>query len=82
MPSIKDTDLARSDNDMQLLNALKHWRPDRPRRWLIKYGGLSADSRSQIAERFRTVRMEAQKRLVRPGVKSVNGLSSHILHLE
>ena len=81
MPGIKDTEFARSDSYMQLLNALKHWCPDRPRRWRIKYGGLPADICSQIAERFRTVRMEAEKRLARPRVKSVNGLSSHILHL-
>lgn len=82
MPSLKDSEHARLDSDMQLLNALKNWRPDCPRRWYVKYGGFPADGRSPLAERYRSVRGEAEKLLARHREKSIGSLSSHTLHLE
>jgi hypothetical protein len=82
MPTIKDTEQARLESDMILHEAIKQWRPDRPRRWLAKYGNWPAEGRSPLAERYRAIRREAECLLVRSRVESTNGLSSHAFNLE
>ena len=82
MPTIKDTEQARLESDMMLHEAIKQWRPDRPRRWLAKYGNWPAEGRSPLAERYRAIRREAECLLVRSRVESANGLLSHAFNLE
>lgn len=82
MPTIKDTEQARLESDMILHEAIKQWRPDRPRRWLAKYGNWPAEGRSPLAERYRAIRREAECLLVRSRVESANGLPSHAFNLE
>lgn len=82
MPTIKDTEQARHESDMMLHEAIKQWRPDRPRRWLAKYGNWPAEGRSPLAERYRAIRREAECLLVRSRVESANGLPSHAFNLE
>lgn len=82
MPTIKNTEQARLESDMMLHEAIKQWRPDRPRRWLAKYGNWPAEGRSPLAERYRAIRREAECLLVRSRVESANGLPSHAFNLE
>ena len=82
MPTIKDTEQARLESDMILHEAIKQWRPDRPRRWLAKYGNWPAEGRSPLAERYRAIRREAECLLVRSRVESANGLPSHAFNPE
>lgn len=82
MPSIKDTKQARLDTDKQLREAINYWHPDRPRRWLAKYGSWPAEGRGPLAEQYRALRREAEILLARPRVDSANGLASHSFHLE
>ncbi len=67
---------------MMLYEAIKLWRPDRPRRWLAKYGSWSAEGRGPLAERYRALRHEAERLLLRLRVESANGLPSHAFNLE
>ena len=82
MPSIKDNEQARIELDKKLYEAIKHWRPDRPRRWLLKYGSWPAEGTGTLVERYRTLKEEAKALLVRPRVESANGIASHTFHLE
>ena len=85
MPTIKDTEQARLESDMMLHEAIKQWRPDRPRRWLVKYGSWYVEGHGPLAERYRALRHEAERLLVRPlvrpRVESANGLPSHAFNL-
>lgn len=81
MPITKDAHLARLDIEARLSDAINHWRPDRPRRWLAKYGNLVVEGRYPIAYQFRLLRDEAKRLLNRPRTESANGLASHALHL-
>ncbi len=82
MPTIKDTEQARLESDIKLHEAIKQWRPDRPRRWLAKYGSWPAEGRGPLAERYRALRREAEMLLARPRIESANGLPSHVFNLE
>lgn len=46
MSTIKYAHLARLDMEGRLINAIANWRPDRPLRWLAKYGNIVADGRA------------------------------------
>lgn len=82
MPTISDSHLAHLDMKGRLVDAIDNWRPDRPRRWLAKYGNIIAEGRCPLAEQFRMLRCEAESLLSRPRVASANGLASHSLSLE
>ena len=82
MPSIDDTEQSRREFDNILRKAIMDWRPDRPRRWLTKYGNWPVEGRGSLAERYRTIRLEAKALLARPRIDSANGLASHTYHLE
>lgn len=82
MPTIKDSHLARLDMEGRLNDAIYNWRSDRPRRWLAKYGNIIAEGRSPLANQYRMLRCEAEHLLRRPRTKQINGLASHLLHLE
>ena len=82
MPTIKDVEQARLDAEKLLCEAIAHWRPDRPRRWLAKYGSWPAEGRSPLAEQYRTLRRDAESLLTRPRTESANGLASHLFHFE
>ena len=82
MPTLKDTEQSRLESEIMLHEAIKQWRPDRPRRWLAKYGSWPAEGRGPLAERYRALRREAERLLVRPRVESANGLPSHTFNLE
>ncbi|MNH28641.1 hypothetical protein D3C79_888260 [compost metagenome] len=82
MPTIKDAHLERLDIEARLSEAIEHWRPDRPRRWLAKYGNIVAEMRYPMANQYRILRGEAEDLLSRPRPESANGLASHSLHLE
>ncbi|MFM5523744.1 hypothetical protein [Aeromonas jandaei] len=81
MPNKKETLIARQENEVYLYHAIAHWRPDRPRRWLAKYGCLPADGKGCVVERYRRIRKEAEAMCARPRVYRLQGLSSHRLLL-
>lgn len=81
MPNNKDTLIARQENEVYLYHAIAHWRPDRPRRWLAKYGCLPADGKGSVVERYRRIRKEAEAMCARPRVYCSHGLSAHSLLL-
>ena len=82
MPTIKDAEQARLDTARQLREAIDYWRPDRPRRWLAKYGSWPTEGRGPLAEQYRALRREAEALLTRPRTESASGLASHPLRLE
>lgn len=81
MPKDKETLIARQENEVYLLNAIANWRPDRPRRWLAKYGSLPADGKGCVVERYRRIRKEAEAMCSRHRVYGSSGLSAHSLLL-
>lgn len=81
MPNNKETLLLRQENEVYLCHAIANWRPDRPRRWLAKYGCLSADGKGSVVERYRLIRKEAEAMCARPKVYRSHGLSAHRLLL-
>ncbi|MNT35916.1 hypothetical protein D3C72_1719660 [compost metagenome] len=80
MPTIKDTKLSHIDAHCLLEEAIANWRPDRPRRWLAKYGNWSFEGKSPQAKQYMMLRREAERLLARPRVESANGLPSHTFH--
>lgn len=82
MPTLNDAHLARLDIKVRLREAIANWRPDRPRRWLAKYGYMTAEGSSPLAVQYRLLRCEAEGLLNRPSTESASGLASHPLHLE
>lgn len=82
MPTLKDTKQAHLESDAMLHEAIAQWRPDRPRRWLAKYGGRPTEREGALAKRYQALRREAERLLARPRVESANGLPSHALNLE
>lgn len=82
MPITKDTYLARLDIEARLSEAIDYWRPNRPRRWLAKYGNMVVQGRYPLAEQYRILRGEAECLVNRPRPASANGLASHSLYLE
>lgn len=80
MPTIKDARERRSEHEHLLREAVNNWNPERPRRWLNKYGCWNADGQSVLAQQYRLLRSMAQKKLARPGSRRDSGLASHTLH--
>ena len=82
MSTIKNVEQARHDVDKLLREAIAHCCPDRPRRWLAKYGSGLAERHDPLAEHYRALRREAENLLTRTRTESENGLASHLFHLE
>lgn len=65
MPNIKDLEENRIDMDVLLHKAIDNWNPQRPRRWLAKYGGWRVEKYSALAQKYCALRDEAQDILSR-----------------
>ncbi|EKP0260209.1 hypothetical protein JFQ93_001457 [Aeromonas sobria] len=46
--------------DALLQEAIKHWRPEQPRRWLAKYGGWPFEGKSPLVVTYWALRRQAQ----------------------
>lgn len=46
--------------DERVIEAVSFWDPNKPRRWLAKYGGLVCMSNDATAQRYRFLRNEAK----------------------
>jgi hypothetical protein len=65
MPSIRDSENIYSDLDRRLREAIDNWDPQRPRRWMVKYGGWRIGKRSILTLRYCELRDTAQALLMR-----------------
>lgn len=72
----------KTESEMLLLEAISNWRPDRPRRWLLKYGNWPVEGHSVLSQQYHAIRREANRLLKRPNAMSANGIASHALHLD
>lgn len=79
---MKDSEQARLEIEAMLDEAIRQWRPDRPRRWLAKHGNWPAEGSSPLAERYRAIRREAKRLLIRSRGEGVNGMPSHAFNLD
>jgi hypothetical protein len=66
MSTMTDKHLERLDIEARLSEAIEHWRPDRPRRWLAKYGNISAAMGNPSAVQYRILRGKAESLLNPP----------------
>jgi len=46
--------------NQQVWEAIRHWDPQKPRRWLAKYGNLSGMLSGEGAQRYRALKEEAR----------------------
>jgi hypothetical protein len=44
----------------QVMDAIRHWDPQKPRRWLAKYGNLTGILSGENAPRYRALKEEAR----------------------
>lgn len=73
------------DCEARLREAIDAWRPDRPRRWLVKHGGLAVEGRKgrdTLAEQYIALREEAMRKVsVVSMTAQMQGLPSQLCHL-
>lgn len=65
-----------------LKEAISEWRPDRPRRWLYRYGGINSKGEGEYNKKYRDLHRLALKSLRRASSSASGGLPSHILWLD
>lgn len=71
-----------TESDLLLLDAINNWRPDRPRRWLSKYGSWHAKGYGRLAVQYRAIKYEAERLVRRQQAPTANGLPSHTAHID
>ena len=85
MPRKKGGRVNARGGDSRLQAAIDAWRPDRPRRWLVKHGGLAVEGRKgrdTLAEQYITLRDEAMRKLATSSnTPQQRGLPSQLCHL-
>lgn len=73
------------EGEARLQIAIDAWRPYRPRRWLVKHGGLAVEGRKgrdTLAEQYIALRNEAMRKVsVSSMAAQMRGLPSQLCHL-
>lgn len=56
---MENINLAQSDLEARLREAVDNWDPNRPRRWLAKYGGWRVEKRTELTVQYCELRDKA-----------------------
>lgn len=65
-----------------LQEAINAWDPQKPRRWLARYGGINSKGIGALGRKYCQLRYIATLNTQRKNMEAANGIASHLLWVD